>query len=147
MLRDCHCKTASRIIHAHIWKQHASTVVVSSSLSGHQQASGCLQAVAGKRADVDKVATVRGGLSSTLGIRGTLNRTLLDSQQYKEQLASHKGQQLERFEELLRLRVANPKSLRQSVHLQPFHEVCCMQEGAPVKHGVNAPPCPPEACS
>ena len=62
-------------------------------------------------------------LGKTLGVKGTLNRTLLQVQQHRHQLGSFEQFQGEHFEDLMRQHAANPKAMSMELHMQRFADV------------------------
>lgn len=83
--------------------------------------SGAVQAVCDYRDNVK--STYHPPLGNTLGVKGTLNRTLLQVQQHRHQLGTFEHFQGEHFEDLMRQHAANPKAMSMELHMQRYAEV------------------------
>lgn len=84
--------------------------------------SGDTQAVGEHRSPM--IAATRGSkLGASLGMTDKLSRGRLEAQSHRRELQKYEQVELNRLEELLRQRAANPKAMLQSLHLQPFADV------------------------
>jgi hypothetical protein len=63
-------------------------------------------------------------LGKTLGVKGSLSRTLLQVQQHRSKLETFEKFQGEHFEDLMRQHAANPKAIDMELHLQRYADVC-----------------------